>query len=1083
MTGVATNESYPSWDDPSWTNPNKTLGKIVDLSPSNNKFSTLFSTFKVLRYTQYEAPRSRFCESTIGQECPLVPAFNGSRDDPTSLPGFSVSYDMNSTYAFTSITANMRIISGDASERSLACVSAVITPVLGQVLRNVLRYLPMVILLSVGFATIFAATFSPWGSLDVFQWTTNWGRDEDLLRLVTPGFADCLQYIQFIVLSGSLSLNYPGFFRPVVSSVAWSALMFNESFVSTIPSKPSAKDGLYVVKSQKALGLDQMRQFVGMASVRDVWAGMMIWLLVIIAAILILIQLGFVARWLYRLVVKVRSQDLREKNRPFSIGNVIRIIFTFFLLPIVSLSMFQLVEATRGPIIGVVMAAFVVVAVIGFACWLTYLFITVRPRAFLFDDLPTVLTYGSLYNTYSDEAAGFAVIQISITLLRGIAIGGVQPSGIAQLVLLAICEIVLALTLNAIRPYPAPTSMNLYHTCLAIIRAMVIFLSVAFAPSLGVSESPRGWIGYIILLLHAAVLVFGFFVNALQTVVEVAARLSGAGGGNEGATRGGLVKVFGLRQLQQRGSRPVNGSRHSMASGAAILATEFEPKSAAGDPERARSLSTSSAILLGRSGGSDGRSSMQDNIDGNNGYSHARHAGQISPSTSEGWDTVSRNGHRSSGVLQTPMGLKHHVEPSDPYYRPPRQRRNTLDLMATMGPGSSSLNSGEGAEGFRGEAVRRLNGSGEVGAIISRRGTPVQTQPGLDRDEHDDLGHGSNNTKTDYYASREVDYYYGVRGPALSSGNRKLKTGPADPTGPVSSATGWFKSLFSRNSKDTTKGFEVVRSGRASSQGLLGDGTQNKSPPAPYQDSPGEQRESNNDRSLSSERPSGDVVDDSDGPLQPYTDGVSDDDFAGRANVSLRPPSLPPLLPLVDAGGEIELPSRSNTPSQSAPLDERHGVGQPPFVPRKSSKRKSGAQPLDFPAAHLSNTASPPSISLPKGSPSHPHHHRVTSSLSSNLFPFGTSTSPSKSDRFSGGTESMVSSRSGLGGASVDEENPRCPSPHRLQGGADDPMRPSSVGYVQQHRASDQIRQVDPNSRPLQEGSTAEFVGVPASHY
>jgi hypothetical protein len=63
-----------------------------------------------------------------------------------------------------------------------------------------------------------------------------------------------------------------------------------------------------------------------------------------------------------------------------------------------------------------------------------------------------------------------------------------------------------------------------------------------------VTEAPKGWIGYVILLMHGIVLVFGFFLNAIQTIIEVAARLAGAGGESGvggGAARGGLVKVSG----------------------------------------------------------------------------------------------------------------------------------------------------------------------------------------------------------------------------------------------------------------------------------------------------------------------------------------------------------------------------------------------------------------------------------------------------------------------------------------------------------------------------------------------------------
>jgi Transient receptor potential (TRP) ion channel/ML-like domain len=811
VTGVATNEPYPGWTDPSWNDNNATLGKIIDLSPINNKYSTLFATFNVLSYTQYEALPSRFCNSTIGQACPLTPAFNVSQSNITSLPGFTVNHEMNSSYAFTSISTTLRVRSGDASNADLACVSATVTPDLGRSLRNILTYLPLVVLLTVGFGTVFAAMFSPWGSLDTFHWTSNWGRDEDLIRLITPGFADCLQYIQFIVLSGSLTLNYPGFFLPVVSSVGWSALMFNESFVTNGNGTQSIQDGVYVVDTDGTYGLDQMSQLIGMTSVRDIWAGMIIWLLVIIAAVVTLIQTGFALRWAYRLVANVPQEDLRKKNWPFTVGNIFRIVFNYFMLPIISLSMFQLVVATQGPTISVVLAAFVLVAVVGFASWLTYLIATVRPRSFLFDDLPTVLTYGPLYNTYSDEAASFAIIQIFINLLRGIAIGAVQPSGIAQLVLLAICEIILGLTLNAIRPYPAPTSMNIYHTFFAVLRGITIVLSVTFVPSLGVTEAPRGWIGYIILLLHAVGLVFGFFLNALQTIVEVAARLAGAGGHGGGATRGGLTKVFGMRQLQRRVSRRDNASHNSMASGAAMLSPEIEQKSMHLDIGRARSMSASSAILLQRNGGSDGRSSAQDSISAANAHHRASHSGQYTPNTPEAGSTFSKtaSGHRVSGSPAAIIGLKQ-VDASDPYYRPPRPRRNTVELISPSAISRASIASGDMLQDVQNEPDRRSEEDAGVGPSISGRVTPIQAHMTGDKDEYDDLTHELNGTKSDYYASREVDYYYGVRGPALSSGTRRLKTGPADPTGPVSSATGWFRNFFGSKTKEKGKGFEVV---------------------------------------------------------------------------------------------------------------------------------------------------------------------------------------------------------------------------------------------------------------------------------
>ena len=424
-------------------------------------------------------------------------------------------------------------------------MSAQITPDLGASLANLLAFIPLAILVLVGIATVSAAIFSPWGSADIFRWTTNYGRDADLLRLVTPGFGDCLQYIQFAFLTGALSLNYPGFYQPVISQVGWSVLMFNTSFVTHGNGTQSLQDGIYVTNG--TYGLDRMRQLVGMSSVKDIWAGVVIWLLVIMAAVVALTQAGFLMRWVYRHISHIQEEDLRAKNLPFTIGNVIRIVFNYFLLPLMALSMFQLVVAKDPPHepVDTALAVILLLVLLGFAGWLLRLLSNIRPRSYLFDDLPTVLLYGPLYNTYSDDAAPFTMIPLFLQLVRGVAIGAVQPSGIAQLVLLAVCEVIYLLTLHAFRPFHSPTSMNAYHTFFAAARLLTTLLSVTFVPSLGITEGPKGWIGYVILIIHAIVLVFFFLLNAIQTVVEVAARRTGAGGESIGGgpTRGGLVKV------------------------------------------------------------------------------------------------------------------------------------------------------------------------------------------------------------------------------------------------------------------------------------------------------------------------------------------------------------------------------------------------------------------------------------------------------------------------------------------------------------------------------------------------------------
>ena len=1008
VSGQSTVGNYPPPDSPNWTNLSDPFGKFVNVSETNNKITTFYTKVDVLQYDAWDnLPGEVFCDAVVQGGCPIGPAFNGNRYDRDSLPGFTVTHDFFSAYSFASFATTLHVNSGDKGAPPLACVSATITPSLGRELSGVLRYLPAVILVVVGLAVMFAAIYSPWGSADIFRWASNYGRDEDLLRLVTPGFGDCLQYIQFVVLTGSLSLAYPGFYQPAVSRTGWSALMFNKSFLSHGNGTQSLVDGIYVTNA--TFGLERTSQLVGMTDVQDIWAGMVIWLLVIIAAVILLCQVGFAARWVLRQISATAEEDLRRKNLPFTLGNVVRLVCNFFLLPIIALSMFQLVVAPRSPAVVVAMAIVLIVAVFVFLAWIFRMILTTRPRAHLFDDLPTVLRYGPLYNTYSDDAAPFAFVPIFLTIVRGIAIGAVQQSGIAQIVLLAICEVVLILTLNAFRPYHSPTSMNAYQTVFSSIRLATVLLMIAFVPSLGITEPPKGWLGYVILVLHALVLIFGFLGNAFLRILEVVARMAGLGSDREaGAQRGGLGKVFGVRQLSKRHRR--RGPRSSMTSDAAILARDDDQKSVQLEG-RSRSLSASSQVLLQQqmhrrtSTGFD-QLSEANSGPGTPGGSHSPFPYGAAGATSVGSESAGPSARKSTLVSRIEQPN------ADPYYRPPRAKRATVDAITPSGPDRGSWVSGDG-----------YRDSVESGDIAG--GSPDSPQAGAavggrthQRDESSpNIGMARRSNQD--YAVREVDFYYGVRGPALSNQpTRKLKTGPADPTGPVSSATGWFRNLFTGKTKDKGKGFEVVRSTRAPPPMMPVDGAEDSPqddgfPDQPYRDSPGRHDivgvqhrrniEDEDDADITRGRSSSFAYDPSHHNSDSDDNSIDADPF--NLHSSSRVSAVPPLLEPIDTDPSIHMPSRigsrhSSTqnrhqpstmyshelqqyplPSSSAaappnPLEEAildplgpdagasADIGVPE-IPRKSSRRQSSVDnsTLLDPSRRMSRVPSSPSNS------------------------------------------------------------------------------------------------------------------------
>ncbi|KAF5866730.1 hypothetical protein ETB97_009887 [Aspergillus alliaceus] len=1005
--------SYPSPDDPQWTNPNETVGKIVDLNTANNKLTTLVTSVDVVSFSPYSGPTS-FCDSVRGG-CPIGPVFNANASDLASLHSFSVQHDMLSSYRFSTLSSTLVIKSGDAAATELGCISVDVTPDLGSALKSALAYVPLVILILVGFATVTAAIYSPWGTTDPFHWTSNYGRDEDVLRLVTPGFGDCLQYIQFAVLTGALSLNYPGYYQPVVSQVAWSTLMFNQSFLSPGHERNPVKDGVYTVNG--TYGLDALQQYVGMESARDIWPGMMIWLLTVVVAITLLIQLAFAFRWLLREIAHVPEEDLRSKNMPFTIGNVIRIVCNYLFLPLISLSFFQLVIAGQSPVYSVALAVVVILIMIAFAIWVIRLIASTRPKSYLFDDLPTVLLYGPLYNTFCDDAAAFTVVSLFLSFARGVAIGALQPSGIAQIVLLAICEVVAILTLVAFRPFPSPTSMNLYHSCFSVVRFLTILLSVVFVPSLGVSQAARSWIGYVILFLHAIVLVFGFFLNALQTLIEVIARLAGAGGYEGGVTRGGLVKVFGMRQLSRRMPRRSVGTRQSMGSEAAMLAHTDERLSSQFDGSRPRSLSGSSAMLLNRAGASEGRASAFYESGSAHGGTHSRanSSGLFTPTTPGSNPTFQGAGYQTTGSNSPKSGPLFAIQANDPYYRPPRPRNKRVDMCG-------------GEKGRTGGRQRAGSDADDdiIEGPLSGRGTPV---PAYIPAPKDDLDLDDPRQSRKDYAVREVDFYYRVRGPPLSqSGTRKLKTGPADPTGPVSSATGFFRNLFQGKTKEKGKGFEVVRSARAPPPGLL---PERDDIHEPYRDEPDEQAAPGRSRRVS----------DSD---RSYPDTDSEDNNRiGEALIN---------LPQVESGGAIELPSR---------MGSQHSSHAPSGAAEASPTSRHDSHSLAFGDDAASHHSLPVVTKAVSEEPHFPSGQLHPSSSGTGRLPFSAASSPSR-DR----------------NLSIASTAPSTSSSRRHGNDGSRTERPSSMGYVAQHRTRDYIHEASPDE-PSFTGSAAELVDEP----
>lgn len=543
-----------------------------------------------------------------------------------------------------------------------------------------------------------------------------------------------------------------------------------------------------------------------------------------------------------------------------------------------------------------------------------------------------------------------------------------------------------------------------------------------------------------------------------------------------------------MRQLSRRNPRRSGRARQSITSDAAMLAQESDQKSLQWNGGRSRSMSGSSALLLNRQAASDNRTSVGlDSVSaggaGDTPISGGASAFSYLPGSSQAAEAAGQ-GATAGGIVNL-----RNAETADPYYRPPRQRRTTIDANSPPGRTRGSWGSSDWANKRWSHHSPDLEGSPQPieGPSASGRATPLPAHLNGARDRSDSDAEEPRQSKTDY-ATREVDFYYGVRGPALSNQpTRRLKTGPADPTGPVISASGWIKSLFGGKTKEKGKGFEVVRSsrappmGRQTTSGAIIPGEEGR-----YSDEPGvKQPERSRDLALSDQ---GDAIGAGTRHLPDEESPVSSEDEEGderssldddwRLNRESQISQFPPTLPTIETPGGIELPSRIASKASSRPTRESSRRSTKPNIPRKSSRRDSSTDMEKF-GARLSTVApSPPStpqrstlqrLQPPEDNskrfPFYPHH----------------ASSPSQGTQVSAGVDSMNSSMFSPGTQETDEDGYAQHARHSssvlgsLTPGFQQLDRPTSMGYVQQHRASDNIHTANSDG-PSILGSSAELV-------
>lgn len=504
-------------------------GSVNDTSSDGTLASAVVNTVFIAGYTQTKTEH-RLCNVTFspfpgytGPTCPFGPG----------LVDLAFTSVLPHAYTFSTLTNNIRINAPQESNYEIGCVEVELTPPLTDSVDKVLTYVTLAVLLLVGFKVVAVALGNPWsGTLDPYRAFSNFASEDNAIRMLTPGFGDCLAYIQFAAYSSMLSLDYPGFFQRVTSRFSWSLLLFESSPVtSAFDYTPQLGDSIasYI-------------NYVG-ARRQDAWSSFMVWWLIVQACVVGFACLLLLAWW----VVTPSSFDLSRKNFPFIGGAMLR-VYLWFLAPLAIFTSYQLLSAQSagaGLVAGAALVLMILVLLLP-GCLIWFL-PRHRPRQDLHDDLTLLSIFGPLYNTFSSPAFLFFVPTSVLTICRAFVVGLLASYGTAQLSCMIVLEAIAIIVLFYMRPWVPRTNTTLLNIIVGVARLGILFFMLAFLPSLEIPNDRREWLGYIILNAHACILVFVFLGTTLLSMLELAIRLLVIVPQDEGAKA-----IFGARQLRSR---------------------------------------------------------------------------------------------------------------------------------------------------------------------------------------------------------------------------------------------------------------------------------------------------------------------------------------------------------------------------------------------------------------------------------------------------------------------------------------------------------------------------------------------------
>ncbi|KAF5010095.1 hypothetical protein FDECE_3737 [Fusarium decemcellulare] len=523
------------------------------------------------------------CEDFIGDQRPMPLPLNSSRVSMVLLDD-----DIGVLPALSTLRFQAHLNSSVFAEAQ--CIASLMTPAIPPALSSTLRYGSLAVFLFVFFVSSLRTIAAASGS----QHQNEDQDSDDRAPVVLPYVSDCLHFLQFIFLTGGLSLSYPGFYPAAVGHLNWFALFADlalpiKSFVPGPPdlvrmasTYPGVRDGLYEVNGTYggSFGIEVMTQMVGAPMTCDTWLLMVLFTVCIAAVLGLFLWMLETVRPRNVLGLPLLGPGAGVGRWAFAtrIGNgVLRLVVSYITLPLIAMSTYQLNFSGSLGAGHMWLAIVVLLLIILSFAWLAVrlpvaslgalVFESRHPYRRLKDDAQHDEALEEVRQARRDH--WFVMALFVLNIIRGLTVGGLQKWGLVQLVVLMTCETVMLVAIRVCRPFPL-LSVGFVAT---LLRLAILACFIPFASPPSEIFKSKNISAYVALCLYVAGLIGVFLVPSGWHLCRLALRgsspLRGCDFGQVGASTCNApsyprscsladavfiqdVPVISLRQLQRR---------------------------------------------------------------------------------------------------------------------------------------------------------------------------------------------------------------------------------------------------------------------------------------------------------------------------------------------------------------------------------------------------------------------------------------------------------------------------------------------------------------------------------------------------